>query len=582
MRRKLYLLVLGVCLLTTILSSTLISIAVGVLQEDMITRHLTDMAAVMWESGAGSLDEAALLQMADKWVQRVNADGNIYRLTVLTRDGTVLLDTDQNADPNKMENHASRPEVVEALQTGVGEDVRRSATLQQDYLYVAMAEAPVDRVIRISMPLSEVAHTKNVVVVWAGLSGFAALLIAAVICLPISKRFIHPIDRLRAATQRISQGDYSLMVEKSNDEIGLLGQDFQRMAGHLKSTMDSERARKAQLDSILNAVPLGIMAVDAQEKVLFANQPAQMLLDMAGESNGKSMMSVLRNAQIWQMVRDTLGDGQSAEQDLKGRRILHITVAPILQEQGQPPGGAAVVVQDLTELRRLENLRSEFASNVSHEMKTPLTSIRGYIETLRSGVAQDEKLRSEILDILEIQSERLGNLIEDLLSLAEIENASRTDAAAETCDMSSIINEAVQMVKPQADALNITVTQETQPRLLIAGRPERMRRLLVNLVDNAVKYNHPGGWVKVKGYHQAGRITITVQDNGIGIPREHWGRIFERFYRVDKGRSRQMGGTGLGLSIVKHLVELYDGDITFTSREGEGTCFTVSFPVKET
>ncbi|MDD4797848.1 MAG: HAMP domain-containing protein, partial [Eubacteriales bacterium] len=281
MRKKLYLLALGVCLLVTVLSATLISVAVGVVQKNLITRHLTDMAAVMWQGGAGSLEGDALSQMADGWVQQINADGNFYRLTVLKRDGTVLLDTGAGVAPADMESHAARAEVVQALRQGIGTDVRRSATLKQDYLYVAMAKNGADRVVRVSLPLFEMAHTQRVVAAWAAISGLTAMLVAAMVCLPLSAHFTRPLHRLRAATQRISQGDYTLTIDGGSDEIGLLGDDFNRMAAHLNQTMRDERLRKAQLDSILNAVPLGILAVDAQEKVLFANQPARMMLDMA-------------------------------------------------------------------------------------------------------------------------------------------------------------------------------------------------------------------------------------------------------------------------------------------------------------
>ncbi|MDD3243073.1 MAG: ATP-binding protein [Eubacteriales bacterium] len=575
MRKKIYLLALGVCLLTTVFSGLLVSLALGEVMEEQAKIRLSDLAGVMWSSGLNQAQPEQAGEMVKDWAQEL-AEGEDIRLTLLDSRGEVLADS--HADAAALKSHADRPEVRQAMQTGDGWNIRRSDTLGSSYLYVARADRDSGRILRLAMPLASVDHAKMVVAVWTGLGGLGALLLAAGILMPLTARFVRPVKHLREAAGRIARGDYDVQPEVGNDEIGLLGEDFSSMAAALRAARQRETSGRERLDSILRAAPLGILAVDSRERLLFANPPAEKWLEIAPDSEGKSMMPVLRSAAVWELVRQTLKENQPGQCELNGRRILQVTAAPIgVQEPAQ---GAVVVVQDMTELRRLENLRSEFASNVSHELRTPLTSIRGYVETLRSGVAEDPEVRKEILDILDIQSERLSALIDDLLSLSELEAGEKNGVSGQACDLTEAVREALTTEQTKADALHIRLEAALSLALPVAGREDRMTRMALNLIDNAVKYNRPGGWVRVCTQPQGAYACLTVEDNGIGIAPEHGERIFERFYRVDKGRSRQMGGTGLGLSIVKHLVRLYAGDISYISREGEGTCFTVRFPLK--
>ncbi len=585
MKRKLMGMMLAVILTVALLSGVFTNIAVQHIQRDTAASRLLSIVQLLSTdpllSAQDSLDLVAVKQRIGQWTQLLNSgnqrDDQEYRITLIDGDGVVVADT--VADATSMENHLMRPEVQSALQAGWGSHIRTSVTTDEPFLYAAVTLGDGQYVLRIAQPLSELTSTQWAITGWTVLGALVGMLLASFLgALLLVRNFLAPLSRLREGT-KIAGGDYQYRVPVEDNEPGELALDFNAMACALQETISRERMERARLDSVLECTPVSIIAVDAQERLLALNPAAQELFEVtAAPLPDRVLADYLRNAGgLIRAVRTTLVEGKGQCLEQSGERILRIVTAPIRLDPQAAPSGAVAIVEDITKIRQLENLRTEFVANVSHELKTPLTSIRGYTETLRSDLGNDAKLRSEILEILEIQTERLQSLVDDLLALAEIENAS--GPAVESCDLSEQATEAVRLLSPTAQAAGITLTTFLAPGLSIRAHSSRILRLITNLVDNAIKYNRPHGRVTVETLRLSDRVRLVVRDTGIGIPPEHHERIFERFYRIDKGRSRRLGGTGLGLSIVKHLVQLYGGDIHFDSIPGEGTTFYVDFPL---
>lgn len=584
MKRKLMGMMLAVILTVALLSGVFTNIAVQHIQRDTAASRLLSIVQLLSTdpllSAQDSLDLVAVKQRIGQWTQLLNSgnqrDDQEYRITLIDGDGVVVADT--VADATSMENHLMRPEVQSALQSGWGSHIRTSVTTDEPFLYAAVTLGDGQYVLRIAQPLSELTSTQWAITGWTVLGALAGMLLASFLGALLVRNFLAPLSRLREGTKKIAGGDYQYRVPVEDNEPGELALDFNAMACALQETISRERMERARLDSVLECTPVSIIAVDAQERLLALNPAAQELFEVtAAPLPDRVLADYLRNAGLIRAVRTTLVEGKGQCLEQSGERILRIVTAPIRLDPQAAPSGAVAIVEDITKIRQLENLRTEFVANVSHELKTPLTSIRGYTETLRSDLGNDAKLRSEILEILEIQTERLQSLVDDLLALAEIENAS--GPAVESCDLSEQATEAVRLLSPTAQAAGITLTTSLAPGLSIRAHSSRILRLITNLVDNAIKYNRPHGRVTVETLRLSDRVRLVVRDTGIGIPPEHHERIFERFYRIDKGRSRRLGGTGLGLSIVKHLVQLYGGDIHFDSIPGEGTTFYVDFPL---
>ena len=584
MKRKLMGMMLAVILTVALLSGVFTNIAVQHIQRDTAASRLLSIVQLLSTdpllSAQDSLDLVAVKQRIGQWTQLLNSgnqrDDQEYRITLIDGDGVVVADT--VADATSMENHLMRPEVQSALQAGWGSHIRTSVTTDEPFLYAAVTLGDGQYVLRIAQPLSELTSTQWAITGWTVLGALVGMLLASFLGALLVRNFLAPLSRLREGTKKIAGGDYQYRVPVEDNEPGELALDFNAMACALQETISRERMERARLDSVLECTPVSIIAVDAQERLLALNPAAQELFEVtAAPLPDRVLADYLRNAGLIRAVRTTLVEGKGQCLEQSGERILRIVTAPIRLDPQAAPSGAVAIVEDITKIRQLENLRTEFVANVSHELKTPLTSIRGYTETLRSDLGNDAKLRSEILEILEIQTERLQSLVDDLLALAEIENAS--GPAVESCDLSEQATEAVRLLSPTAQAAGITLTTFLAPGLSIRAHSSRILRLITNLVDNAIKYNRPHGRVTVETLRLSDRVRLVVRDTGIGIPPEHHERIFERFYRIDKGRSRRLGGTGLGLSIVKHLVQLYGGDIHFDSIPGEGTTFYVDFPL---
>jgi two-component system, OmpR family, phosphate regulon sensor histidine kinase PhoR len=357
------------------------------------------------------------------------------------------------------------------------------------------------------------------------------------------------------------------------------------MADSLKDKIYSIKDKNTKMEAILSSVVNGILAVDSNKHILFINPMAQQMLNIIeGDVEGKHLLQVIRNNKIDNMLRDILENKGFEENEITVNypfeKVFRLNSNAIRYPESHEIIGIIIIIQDITEIKRLEKIRSDFVANVSHELKTPLTSIKGFVETLKAGAIEDHDTAIRFLSIIEDEADRLNRLISDILSLSLLENK-KNKAIYEVINTADKIKEIVSLLQSQAASKNIDLNARVEADInKLMGDPDHFKQMLINIVDNAVKYTPEGGAIEVKAYNSGNDVIISVKDNGIGIPKEHISRLFERFYRVDPSRSRNVGGTGLGLAIVKHIIMQFDGKIEVHSQIDKGTEFILSIPVK--
>ena len=404
----------------------------------------------------------------------------------------------------------------------------------------------------------------------------------------IVSRILKPLLTLTNAAQSMARGATIKRIELSGgDEIGMLAGAFNSMSLQLTDRINELQGKTKELQengnrlgTVLAGMIEGVIAVDPSERILFANREARPLLDISAEEViGRPIWEAIRNKTVQDVVRETLSGRQKHAVEFEVPRTQAVMAMLATRLPGNPSPGVVLVTHDVTELRRLENLRHEFVSNVSHELKTPLTAIQTFTETLLDGAMDDSKHARRFLERIYEQSERLHMLILDLLRLAQIESGQVVYDVA-PLKINSLIANSIEEYRAVAESKPVTLAAEP-PRgeLEVEAESEGFQFIINNLIDNAIKYTPAGGRVTVRWRAEEGNAVIAVEDTGPGIPREHQERIFERFYRVDKARSRELGGTGLGLSIVKHLTQVFLGNVSVSSQVGKGTTFTVRLPL---
>ena len=519
----------------------------------------------------------------DDLCKRSGADSNT-RYTVILPSGVVVGDTWEN--PANMDNHAARPEVAGALARGVESSRRFSATLQRNVLYVATAIHDQGRpvaVVRAAIPLSRV--EEELARVRSRFVGIGALIagLALAVTLALSQRYGRKVRELQEAAARLAEGDLSQRLPApDSEELAGLAESFNRMAAQIESRMQEVVRQRNQLEGVLSSMQEGVIAVDPEERVLSLNPAAARWFDLPLErARGRSLQEVVRNLAIQKFVARSLKSREPAEEDMavfqNGERILNVRSTP-LQGAGSGTFGSLIVFNDVTQLRRLEDMRRDFVANVSHELKTPLTAIKGFVETLHQGQADPEEAR-RFLGIIAKHVDRLNVIIEDLLMLSRIEDESeRAEIKRVSVRLHDVFANAVQICRPAAEAKAIRIRVAGDETLTASVDPVLLEQAVVNLLDNAVKYSDPEREVEISGRAAEREILIHVRDQGVGIERRHLPRLFERFYRVDKARSRAVGGTGLGLSIVKHIAQAHGGHVSVESTVGEGSRFTIHLP----
>ncbi len=516
-----------------------------------------------------------------EWLTKMAASG--VRVTVITSDGLVLADS--QSDPQTMENHAGRPEIREALANGDGLSVRHSVTINRDLQYYAVrfsmpSGPPI--VLRFALPLRTVNDE-----VWAfrrrfWVSSFTMLLVTAMASLLISRTFSRRVERLQSFSRRVAEGDFRpIDADRSGDALEALAVSLNDSAARLDRAIRTLREERNLSAAILGSMVEGVAVVNSAERLLFANEGFAGILELDSPPQpGSSLVEVVRQTELLEAVRDVLKGAPRVEAEIitgtLRQRFFAATVASVKATENS---GAVVVLHDITDLRKLERVRRDFVANVSHEFKTPLTAIRGFAETLLAGAMDDPQNRVRFLQIILEHSRRLARLTDDLLELSKMD-ADRLDLEVDRLSASQLVQSCVETAQRLANEKRLRVSINLPQSLpdIVADR-RRIAEVLQNLLDNAMQYTPSGGEIVVAASSDGQEVTFTVSDTGIGIPQVDQPRIFERFYRVDVARSREVGGTGLGLSIAKHLVEAHGGRIWVESEVGRGSHFHFTVPV---
>jgi len=505
------------------------------------------------------------------------------RITIIDINGIVLGDSEK--DPALMENHADRPEIKEALQGKIGNSVRYSSTLEIDMLYIAIPiikNGQILGVVRLSLPLTDVnrgiANLRKIII----LATLIALAIASITSLIISLTITRPLQEMTKVSQKISKGDFSKKLKICRqDEIGQLANSLNLMSEELENKIRVISEDKNKMKVVLSSVIEGIIAIDKEGRIILFNNALKNMTDYSSDRVlGKFHWEIIRNNQLNELLKEVLQKGQPLTQEITifspQEKIFRASANPLTEKN--EVWGAVVVLNDITEIKKLEKMRSEFVANVSHELRTPLTSIQGFVETLKDGAINDPGKAQYFLEIIEKQSNRLNNLIEDILQLSKIESQ-EIIMNLQSINLRDLIDKTISEFKKKIEQKNHKIKINISPQLpLIKADPEQIEVVFRNLLDNAIKYTPNGGEIYISAFEKAENIYIEIADNGIGISAEHLPRIFERFYRVDKDRSRKLGGTGLGLAIVKHIVQAHGGTIGVESKPGKGSKFFFTLP----
>ena len=393
-----------------------------------------------------------------------------------------------------------------------------------------------------------------------------------------------PLEEITEVAQAMSRGELQREIPiYSRDEIGRLAGAINHMAQRLSHTIREITEEKNRAQAILNSMADGVIAVDRAGRVLLVNPVVEKVFGITqAESRGKSVIGVIRNFELERLLQQALATREQVMRELviltPEPRVFRVHITP-LRGTDEGPGGVVALLRDITERRRLEQMRTEFVANVSHELRTPLTSIRGFLETLLDGAVEDPLTARRFLEIMVMETNRLTRLIDDLLQLSRLEDR-RTVLRHERVDMATVVGRVVDIFQTRAQEKGVELGVEVEAHLPpVSGDPDMLAQVLVNLVDNAVKYTPEGGRITIRAGVVGGRLRVSVADTGVGIPEESLSRVFERFYRVDKARAREQGGTGLGLAIVKHIVEAHGGRVWAQSEVGRGSTFTFELPV---
>jgi len=504
------------------------------------------------------------------------------RLTVILADGTVVGDSE--ADPAVMEDHAARAEIAAALDGHIGTSVRFSNTLQQRLFYLARPisdSGHVIAVVRVALSMASIDQALGLLRNQVLLGGLVVLLVAALISGMLSKWISRPLEEMKRGADRIAAGDLeSRLPVPEIEEVAAVSRAMNIMAERLNRRILRITRQRNEQEAILSSMVEGVIAIDTDERIIKINRAAAKLFNTTPDrARDRTVPEVLRHAPLQQLVGRILAGEETAEAEItvidNEPRYLKVSGGS-LRDSGNNRIGAIILLNDITRLRQLEDHRRDFVANVSHELRTPITSIKGFVETLLNGPDTDSEDRERFLKIVARHADRLNAIIEDLLSLAKIEQGQ--EILFEKKDIRRIIESAVQSCEPSIERKRIRVAITCESNLVHKINQPLLEQALVNLINNAVKYSDEEKDISITAERADGEVTITVRDNGCGIAAEHLPRIFERFYRIDKARSRQQGGTGLGLAIVKHIARAHHGRVTVDSQPGRGAAFAICLP----
>jgi two-component system phosphate regulon sensor histidine kinase PhoR len=542
--------------------------------ESQLTNEARLVADISMPSFADSDKQTDLDSIAKTTGQEIQA-----RITLIDKNGTVLGDTDQN--PLTMENHATRPEVVEALASGIGQATRYSATLHENMMYVAVPvtnQGEVLGIARVSLPLTAVENAVNSAVWTIALAISIAALLVIVAAAFIARMITRPVRQITEAAEGIAAGKLDQQIPiRVNDEIGRLGRAFNEMSLNLKTTMATIVDERGKLVNVLASISDGVVMTDSEGNVALVNPAAERLFNFEeAKAMGRPLIETIHDHEIDDVVKKCLNTTteQSAQLDSMTGRFLRIIATPITGKLS----GALVLIQDLTEMRSLQTMRREFIGNISHELRTPLASIKAIVDTLRDGAIDDKEAAVNFLNRLDVEVDRMTQMVAELTELSRIETG-RIKLKLESVNINSLIEEVATRLNHQAERQQVSLSTKLSSDLpLIQADKERIQQVTVNIVHNAIKFTPSCGRVVISTKHSGESVTAQVSDTGIGISKDDLPHIFERFFKADKSRSTS--GTGLGLAIAKHIVQTHGGSIWVESEEGKGSTFSFSLPLQ--
>jgi two-component system phosphate regulon sensor histidine kinase PhoR len=551
------------------------------------------------EKKVADLTERALLIediVADHLLpnQRVTLDSIIKitgrrantRITVILTNGRVIADSDEN--PAVMDNHGDRPEIKKAFAGERGTSIRHSYTLNKKLMYVAIplkSKGALMAVLRVSVPLTLIEQFVEDIrnkILWIML---IVISIFSILSLIVSRQISHPLEQMLQGIEHFTRGDFNFRLAKPKSlETAKMAEALNQMAEQVDEKIKTIIEQKNEQQAVLESMVEGVLAIDRDEKIIHLNNAAAKLLHLdVSIATGSSIQEVVRNIELQTVIGKTLQENLAVEEEIvlrnKNEHFLQVH-GTVLKDALSQTMGAVIVLNDVTRLRRLENVRRDFVANVSHEIRTPLTSIKGFAETLLGGALEDRDHARKFIEIISKQSNRLNAIIEDLLMLAKLEQEGEpTKVDFEYNDLQNVINSALQICAAKAREKDIHLQLRFDQAIKIRMNADLVEQAVVNLIDNAIKYSPHHSDVAVLVERRNGEVMIDVTDHGVGIEKKHLPRLFERFYRVDKARSRDLGGTGLGLAIVKHIAQVHSGRVWVDSTPGQGSSFRLFLPV---
>ncbi len=511
------------------------------------------------------------------------------RITIILPSGKVIGDSEK--DPEMMDNHATRPEIKVAFKGAAGSSMRYSHTLKTKMMYVAIPLKKENRliaIIRTSKPLSAIEEALASIRLKIILGSFGAILFSAFLSFVVSRRLSRPVNDLMKGAERFARGDLThgiSLPSYASREFYLLAKTMNRMARELDMRIYDLAQQRNELNTVLSSMTEGVVALDLEKRVVIINDAAASLFNVDKvQAPGMPFEELTRQPEIQNLVQKVVSTKESEYREIElkenQKRYLLVHVTPLKDVRDDVIVGVLLVFNDITRLRQVEKIRKDFVANVSHELKTPITAIRGSAETLidleKAGTREDYQ---RFLDIILKNTNRINRIVEDLLILAKLEQSSEHYAVEfEEINVLNLLQTAKDACDVAANSKEIKILLACDENAFIKGNAHFLEQAIINLIDNAIKYSEAGSEVLVEAKKTNDKVVIRVIDHGCGIPEEHLYRVFERFYRVDSGRSRELGGTGLGLAIVKHVAYLHGGEVKVESSPGKGSVFSISIP----
>ncbi len=507
------------------------------------------------------------------------------RITMILPSGEVLADSDGN--PRIMDNHGERPEVKEALAGRIGTAIHYSRILYEDMFYLAAPVREKGKVIgaiRVAQPVTEINEALTSLYIKITFGGVIAAILSAIMSFLVSRGISRPIVRMKEGAEHFAKGEFGEKLRLPEiEELASLADTLNQMAQNLDEKIRLIIHERNEREVILSSMQEGVLAVDVEGRILTLNRAIEKMFGIhLSETKGRPLLEVIRNIDLRRFIEESLQDGKPTEAEIilpgPEEKFLHVHGSILRHDEGKHMG-TLLVLNDITRVRLLESMRKEFIANVSHELKTPITSIKACVETLRDESMADPGTIQRFLEILVMQTDRLNNIIDDLLSLSKIEwLEERREIQLEEVNLYNLLQASIAEISEKSSARKVEVTLQCDQGFSAVVNPSLMEQAAANLLDNAIKYSKEGDIVTIDVSRDRADIIIKVIDQGCGIGREHIPRIFERFYRVDKDRSRQSGGTGLGLAIVKHIAQAHGGSVKADSSPGKGSIFTIRLP----